>query len=115
MVSCPPTGELAGGENMKVLGILLIVIAAVLLYLGATMDISYGGYANLSLMNQRTNLLIVGSCFLIGGVIALANGATHPDRAQLRFRAFACIDHTYRARAGLAIVYATQARIGQVH
>ena len=62
------------GESMRVLGVVLITLSVVLLLMGATMNVGYHGYANLDLMNQRTNLLLVGGGLLIGGIIALGFG-----------------------------------------
>ena len=72
------------GECMKVLGIVLITLSVVLLLMGATMNVGYHGYANLDLMNRRSNLLMVGGGLLVGGVIALGFGFYEPngDRPQ---------------------------------
>ena len=72
------------GEHMKALGTILITLSVVLLLMGATMDVGYHGYANLDLMNRRSNLLMVGGGLLIGGIIALGFGFYESNGDQPR-------------------------------
>lgn len=72
------------GDNMKALGVVLLMAAALLLLGGATLDIGNGGYANLSLMNARSNLFIVGGFSLLGGIICFALGGQKRESDNLK-------------------------------
>lgn len=86
-VASPRLGELGKpGDNMKALGVVLLVAAALLLIGGATLDIGRGGYANLSLMNARSNLFIVGGFSLLGGIICFAMGGHKRESEDLKLQ-----------------------------
>jgi hypothetical protein len=48
-----------------------LITAAFALMTALLMNISQNGYANLDLMNQRTNALILGGFFLVAGILLI--------------------------------------------
>ena len=56
---------------MKISGILLVILGVILGAIAVTMDVSYGGYNNLGLMNDRSNLTIGAGVAFISGIMLI--------------------------------------------
>lgn len=56
---------------MKISGILLVILGVILGTIAVTMDVSYGGYNNLGLMNDRSNLTIGAGVAFISGILLI--------------------------------------------
>ena len=56
---------------MKISGILLVILGVILGVVAMAMDISYNGYNNLGLMNDRSNLTIGAGVAFISGILLI--------------------------------------------
>lgn len=62
-----------GADGGTILGVLLILAGAGLLWVGVSLDVSIGApagqIANLDLLNIRTNIAIAGAAAFVGGCV----------------------------------------------